>query len=176
MTRKQAIQRIWTYKALAVLIAVVSLALLFVGLMKGMYYEESGSPVLEKFVKNSIAFAYHKIPVISPIISTLWPYVPELRLFPLLSFDNIALLVIYVALWGGGFLFRAAQNLAEVVKAVDYQIAVDAIRESGRRLDPREGLNVPRNATFLGQVHEHYVAPVIVGVVVGIILFAFKMN
>lgn len=176
MTRNQAIQRIWTYRAFGVVIAVVGLTLLFVGLLKGLYYAEPSGSFIQNATKNIVAIVYHKIPVISPIIAAAWPYAPGFSLFPLLSVNNIPLLVIYVALWGGGFLFRAAQNLAAVVKAVDYQNAVDGMRGSRRRPDSREELNIPQKATFLGQVHENYIAPLIVTVVAGIILFVFNMN
>lgn len=182
MDRKEAIQRIWTYRALGLFLVIISLMLLAVWVLKMMYYGDLGT-FLEQPVKNLVSFLYFQIPIVSPIISTLWSYVPTPRIDAPLSVENIPLLLIYVALFAGLYLWRAAQNLTQTVKEVDHEIRKEKMRSAARgestsptQEDKSIVFDVPSNATFWGQVHEHYLAPLFVGIVLATILYFFGIN
>jgi hypothetical protein len=179
MTRKEAVQRIWTYRILGFLLFVVIVTLLFISILKASYYADS--VILKPVVENIVSTLYYELPVVSPIISTLWAYVPTPRLAPLLSVENVPLLILYVMLIPVTYLWSAAQNLAEIVKAVDNQLAMESMHGSVRnrptpRMQENEEFYVPSKATFWGQVHNNYLAPIVVTVIGGIILFVLKMN
>ena len=144
--------------------------------IKILYETNGGLEPFRTFIENLVSFFYYQIPIISPIISTLWPYVVVPQSSPLLSLHNILFLAPFFVFFIGVAFDKAAGALAKTIREVDYEITKENIRRSAmgepiHRVQAQASIPVPAKATISGRWLELFVLPIVTGVIVAAISF-----
>ncbi|MHA6495344.1 YniB family protein [Pseudomonas borbori] len=105
----------------------------------------------------------------------LWQYCPTPTPYQLITFDNLVFALIYLAFFVGLALSASGWKIQRRVKRLEQEIDDQLMRESIQGVTQRSREQIERSAqvpgsSVLAQIHQLYIAPLVVTIVGGLIL------
>ncbi|MCL2524893.1 MAG: YniB family protein [Betaproteobacteria bacterium] len=175
MTYDEARKKVFIKWLLGVPIVAAASLSSVVSVLKMFYFSlDSGDPLtnaIAKQIKQLVYFAYDH----TRFLEFFWTYSPTPTPKDLLASSTITSFFIYLCIFVGLWLIESARKLsarlAEIDKEIENQLIKESIKGSAprRRDEIQAQVSIPKSSRF-SQFHALYLAPIIVGLVVAVIV------
>jgi YniB-like protein len=167
MTKNQATGRIWQSRVLGGLLCAVGFAFVVTSCLKMLNSDAAGNVLFGNVMSRSVSIFYYQIPVVSAVVSALWPYAPTPSLSPLLVVDNAIFAFFYFLIFVGHIALSRASLIARHVREVKEELRKDGLRRSmgGTRSAHGEidvNITLGEDEGWVRTVHALYFAPLVV--------------
>ncbi|SDH57529.1 YniB-like protein [Pseudomonas flavescens] len=182
MNYRQARQKALSRVTIGLLISLAALAGTMVSLMKMIYFRlDSGSAlsgILTGPFQNLISFLYYQ----PWFPKWLWKIAPAPDPLYLGAPENVKFAAIYLGVFVGAAILSSGRKsqirLATINEEIEHEVLRQSLRgESAQRsrAEMEERAVIPKQSIF-GQVHQLYIAPIVVGILVALVLrFGFAI-
>lgn len=173
MSYEEAKRRIRIRRLLGIAILAVASLVTGVSLLKFLYFGLDDSGFLFAGIVLSLKWMVYAIYTRTQFLSFVWVHAPISDPQRWVSASNFWFLVSYLSMVMGIAIFRSGNELAVRLRRIEEQIEDELIRSSMRsgerrtRQQMQESVEIPQSPTW-GRVHELYLAPVIVGLILAV--------
>jgi hypothetical protein len=166
---------------MGLVIVAIGFITTIISLLKMMYFNSTNaSPIgnaLGQVFKKLVYFIYEH----TKFLNIFWEYCPTPNISQTILFshiDNLYFLICYLLIFIGSGTYHSGKKLFVRIKEIDLIIENQLIQESmrgelARTREEIENTTHINNSTMFSQVHQLYLAPLIVAIVGGILLKVF---
>lgn len=183
MNYQQAVKKITQRRIVGFVVTMAGVVLFLATLLKFLALQ---SMIMTQYqatyrVGNAILGMLKDLDSLSFSPFLLWDYVPEVEPENLLSLNGAWFLCIYLAMFIGVSFWSSARKLSLRVKSIEQKIEDENIARSLRGEKPivpgKNGGDVPVTpVSIFSQIHQLYIAPVIAGLLLAIVVYVLKLN
>jgi hypothetical protein len=176
MNFQEAKKKVVVKRIVGAAVGVTALISTAVSLLKMLYFRiDDGTQLggaIARPLKSLVSWAYENT---HQFVGWFWQYSPTPDQMHLGEQENAYFLVIYLLIFVGAAFFASGNKLADRLRRIRQKIEDQVIEESikGRDARSREQIEneteIPESSIF-SQFHQLYLAPILVGVVVALLL------
>lgn len=176
MTYHEARKKIFIYWLLGAPILIGASISSIISILKMFYFGfDDGNPLsgaIARFIRHVVHLAYEHTHV---FLDFFWTYSPIPAPKNLLSNGTIASFVIYLGIFFGMALIKSARALSARLAKIDIEVENQLIKESirgsvSRRRDEIQAQIMMPKPGFFSQFQTLYLAPIITGLIVAVIV------
>jgi hypothetical protein len=173
MSYEEAKRRIRIKRLLGIAMLAVALPVTAISLLKFLYFGLDDGGLLFAGIALSLKRMVYVIYERTQFLSLVWAHAPIPDLQRLVSTPNFWFLVSYLSIFVGMAIFRSGNELAARLRRIEMQIEDELIRFSMRsgerrtREEMQESIEI-RQSPVWGRIHELYLAPVVVGLILAV--------
>ena len=164
-------QKAWFFGVTGNTIFMICLVSIVVSVLKGFYFHFDGVPILKDLSIIIKSIVYDLKEVTSPFLGFFWKNSPTPSMSELNSSSNKWFAFTYVLLFFGAFLVRYARNIFKILKEVDRERFKNKLR--GKPINDFESNEI--SVIVKDSFHSSYVAPLIVGLLIPVVIYIFKI-
>ena len=175
MNFHEAKSKVWTYKIIGVLIALLAITSTIISMLKMLYFRlEDGTAMgaaIARPFKQLVSVVYEN----TQALALFWQRSPTPTLDELMSRQNVYFLSIYFLIFVGLAFYASGgklnRRLRKINQKIEDQLIAESIKgEGGRnRQQIEESVDI-QSSTIFSQIHQLYIAPIVVAVVGGIFM------
>ena len=173
MSYEEARRLIRIKRLLGIAILAVASPVTAISLLKFLYFGLDDGGLLFAGVALSLKRMVYAIYERTQFLSLVWAHAPIPDPQRLASTSNFWFLVSYLSMFVGIAIFRSGNELAARLRRIEKQIEDELIRLSMRsgerrtREQMQESIEIPQSPVW-GRIHELYLAPIVVGLILAV--------
>lgn len=170
MNYKEAKRKSFIKRIIGLLIGVVSFVATLISFFKMIYFTFDDGTVLSSAIANIskklVLFIYN---MTVEWLNLFWKYCPTPNLNNLTDLsdkNNLLFFILYLGIFIGISLYKSGEKLANKLKKIDEEIEIQLIRNSVSNVSREElesSASIQNSSLF--QLHQLYIAPIIVGII-----------
>lgn len=175
MNYQQALNKSRLKRIIGFIILLIGIISSTISILRMLYFNfDDGTVIsgaLSKVFKNLISLIYEN----TQFLNIFWENCPTPNLNQLYTQDNIYFILLYILIFIGSAVYSSGKKLAIRLSEINTMIENELIHESIRDGERRTRQEMQNNAnindsSIFSQVHQLYIAPLIITVIGGVFL------